>query len=519
MAAWEASDFGTRLWAKDPTLWFPLERPEITNRLGWLDLPELMSKRADELVGFAGSVGELGHVVLLGMGGSSLAPEVFQRTLGGGEPELIVLDSTHPDAIRSVADTIDPARTLFLVSSKSGTTLETLSFFRFFWALTGGDGSRFAAITDPGSSLQALAEERGFRAVFEAPADVGGRYSALSVFGLVPAALIGADIHRILASAMSMATATSAETPVGDNPALRHGAVLGEFAVAGFDKLTYLVSTSLASFPGWLEQLVAESTGKEGKGIVPVAAEPPGDPSVYGSDRLFVSYEHAGDDLSELHETIEALERAGRTVVRFPMDDLHELGAEMFRAEMAVAAAGSVLGIHPFDQPDVQLAKELAIRAMAGEDFGEPVTEWGVDDLQRIDGGSVGPGDYFSIQAFVPPTPSTLETLQRIRVALRDRVGSHLATTLGFGPRFLHSTGQLHKGGPDGISVLQLVDEPTKDLAVPETDYTFGDLIRAQSLGDAHALTGRGRRLVRINLGDDTSAGLNSLLAHVVRRS
>ena len=509
LASWESSQFGARIWAKDPTLWFPLERSEIANRLGWLELPAYMAARVAELESFVAEVTDVDHVVLLGMGGSSLAPEVFQQTLGGDKAELVLLDSTHPRAVRAVHDRIDVARSLFLVASKSGGTLETMSFFRYFWAATGGDGSRFVAITDPGSSLEQIARERGFRRIFLAPSDVGGRYSALSVFGLVPAALIGVDVRRLVESALGMATASAATVPVADNPALRHGAVLGEFAEAGFDKLTYLVSPSLAAFPDWLEQLVAESTGKDDVGIVPIAGESIGDPSVYGRDRLFVSYEYSGDDLVEHNRLVGTLERAGHTVVRFHLDDLHELGAEMFRAELAVAAAGSILGIHPFDQPDVQLAKELAVRAMKGETSGEPVVEWAVDDVDRIEGGDFRPGDYFGIQAFLAPTADNETALQAIRHSLRNRL--RYATTLGFGPRFLHSTGQLHKGGPNTGVFIQLIDEVVDDVEVPETDYTFGDLIAAQSWGDAQALVGRGRRLMRINHGEDTSVGLAKL--------
>ncbi|MFW2340283.1 MAG: hypothetical protein ACN4GK_09560 [Acidimicrobiia bacterium] len=509
LANWDSVRFGHRIWTKDPTLWFPLERPEIVDRLGWLDLPSSMAEQVSELEAFAREVTDVDFVVLLGMGGSSLAPEVFQRTLSGGRAELVLLDSTHPEAVRAVHDRIDLERALFVVASKSGGTLETMSFFRYFWAATGADGSRFVAITDPGSSLEQIAGERGFRKVFLAPPDVGGRYSALSAFGLVPAALIGIDIRKLVDSALNMATASAAEVPTVDNPALRHGAVLGEFARAGFDKLTYLVSPSLTAFPDWLEQLVAESTGKDGVGIIPIAGESVGDPSVYGRDRLFISYEYAGDDLVEHNRVVGTLERSGHAVVRFQLDDLHELGAEMFRAELAVAAASSILGIHPFDQPDVQLAKELAVRAMKGETSGEPVVEWAVDDVERIEGGDTRPGDYFGIQAFLSPTTGNQTVLQAIRHTLRNRL--RYATTLGFGPRFLHSTGQLHKGGPNSGVFIQLIDEITDDIAVPETDYTFGDLIGAQSWGDAQALVGRGRRLMRINLGEDTSAGLAKL--------
>ncbi|MFQ5795439.1 MAG: bifunctional transaldolase/phosoglucose isomerase [Candidatus Bipolaricaulia bacterium] len=529
LQVWQSEDFVRRLWSKDPALWFSEPVSEITDRLGWLDLPETMHEQLDDLRAFADEVKAEGmrHVVLLGMGGSSLAPEVFQRTFGNapGYPELVVLDSTHPAAVRAVDQRIDPGHTLFLVSSKSGTTLETLSLFRYFWnragQVTDTPGRHFVAITDPGTPLEQLAHERGFRHVFQASPDVGGRYSALTAFGLVPAALIGMDVHQLLDQAWTLSEACAFCVPESDTPCLPLGAALGELARAGRDKVTFLASPSLEAFPTWLEQLIAESTGKDDTGILPVADEPLAVPEMYGSDRLFVHLALEQDDTPDLEEQLNALEVSGHPVARIHLTEKADLGQEILRWEVAVAAAGAVLGIHPFNQPDVQLAKDLARQAM-GQDQGtekqrdEPVVESiRVDQLEDLAQAisdwlsQARSGDYVAVQAYLAPTPETTATLQEIRLTLRDRL--KLATTLGYGPRFLHSTGQLHKGGPNTGLFLQLVDEPTDDLPVPETDYTFGTLIRAQAQGDNQALKQRGRRVLRVNLGGDASAGLKRL--------
>jgi len=530
LQAWQAADFTRRLCCKDLTLWSPEPVPELTDRLGWLSLPETMHEQLDALTAFADEVKAKGvrHVVLLGMGGSSLAPEVFQRTFGSapGSPELIVLDSTHPAAVRAVETQVNLGRTLFLVSSKSGSTTETLSFFRYFWhrvsQVTGTPGRYFVAITDPGTPLEQLAHERGFRHVFQAPTDVGGRYSALTVFGLVPAALIGLDVHRLLDQAWRMAEACAFCVPEPDNPCLALGAALGELALAGQDKVTFLASPPLEAFPAWLEQLIAESTGKDGKGILPVADEPPASPKVYGADRFFVYLCLEGDEGGDLGSKVVALEAAGHPLIRIHLREKGDLGQEFFRWEVAVAAAGAVLGIHPFNQPDVQLAKDLTKRAMEqrnrvtgeqGRGGEEEVSVAQTETLARALGAwlaGVQVGDYAALQAYLAPTPETTAALQNIRLMLRDRL--RLATTLGYGPRFLHSTGQLHKGGPNTGLFLQLVDDPVDDLPVPETSYTFGTLIRAQALGDYQALMQRGRRVLRVHLGSNGVGGLKGLL-------
>ncbi len=523
---WRSEDFASRLWSKDYRLWSAEPVPELTDRLGWLDLPARMACEIEELERFAGEVRDEGmkHLVLMGMGGSSLAPEVFQSVLGNapGYPELTVLDSTHPDAVRSVEERIDLAKTLFIVSSKSGTTLETLSLFRYFWDSVGKagepQGKHFIAISDPGTPLQALASERGFRKSFEAVSDIGGRYSALSAFGLVPAALIGADVRGLLEKAGSMADACR-----GEGAGLDLGAAIGELTLAGRDKVTFLTSGSLEAFPAWIEQLIAESTGKDDRGIVPVAGEAVAAPGAYGKDRMFVWMALDADKEDGLEASAAGLEKAGHPVIRVRLARAIELGREMFRWEVPVACAGAVLGIHPFNQPDVQLAKELAKRAMEGEPGqsdgdDEPAVPAGdAAALKKAVAGllsGAGEGDYISLQAYLAPCPGTRSALDGIRLAFRDRL--KLATTSGYGPRFLHSTGQLHKGGPNTGIFLQLTDQPGEDLAVPETGYGFGALIAAQALGDYRALKQRGRRVLRVDLGRDTSAGLE-LLADAIR--
>jgi transaldolase / glucose-6-phosphate isomerase len=526
--AWARSrdeKLSARIWAKDHTAWCPTVVPELVNRLGWLALPHEMAAQAGEMAAFADEVRAEGirHVVLLGMGGSSLAPEVFQATFGPREgfPVLTVLDSTHPDAVAAVERQLDLARTLFVVSSKSGGTSETTSFFRYFWSKypVAEAGRHFIAITDPRTSLEALARERGFRRVFNAQPEVGGRYSALTAFGLVPAALVGVDVAHLLEHARAMSSASGPAAEGEANPSVALGVALAELALAGRDKVTFLVSPSVTLLPAWIEQLVAESTGKNGKGILPVADEPAIADAGYGDDRVFVTIGVKGEDESSLSAAGQRLAALGHPVVSMTLGKKIDLGQEFFRWELATAAAGAVLGIQPFDQPDVQLAKDLARRAMEAAGGEAPGASSAVADRATWRGvvaqwlSSAAPHDYLGIQAYLAPSAAAVDALQRLRKRLGARAG--VATTLGLGPRFLHSTGQLHKGGPNNGLFLQLVDAPQADLPVPETTYTFGQLIRAQAAGDAMALEQRGRRVVRLDLGSEPLKALEELIGMV----
>jgi transaldolase/glucose-6-phosphate isomerase len=531
---WQDERFTARLWARDVSLFAPAAAaagewpPEVADRLGWLALPESMTAAAGALAALAAEVAAEGtrDVVVLGMGGSSLAPEVFGSVLGGAvdegrrRPRLSVLDTTHPTAVRAAFDRLDPAATLYVVSSKSGTTVETDALFRAAWERAAGavaePGHRFVAVTDPGTPLARLAGERGFRCLFTAPPDVGGRYSALTPFGLVPAALAGADVGELLDRAFVMAQASGPGVPEMESPALALGAAIAAAAAAGRDKLTLLTSPALASFPDWIEQLVAESLGKDGRGVVPVVGEPLGAPASYGDDRLFVAVRLEGDAAAGLAD----LAAAGHPVVEIVLGDRYDLGAEMLRWELATAAAAEALGVQPFDQPDVELAKKLARAAMAEEAGAagtgssapapidaadEQATRAALDEWLA----GAAPGGYLAIQAFLAPTAETAEALDALRRELGTR--TRAAVTAGWGPRFLHSTGQLHKGGPEGGRFLQLVDRPSDDLPVPGADFTFGRLIRAQAAGDAAALARRGLPVLRLDLGADPASALRRL--------
>lgn len=511
LALWQNTRFGHRLWSRDPTLWFDPPREEISDRLGWLDLPERSKSLVEPFESLASDVAASGidHVVLLGMGGSSLAPEVFQSTFGNsaGMPRLMVLDSTHPDAVLEVAATAPPAATLYIVASKSGTTLETLSFFRYFWQVAvqevAAPGKHFVAITDAGTPLESLAVERGFRSVIEAPSDVGGRFSALSPFGLVPAALIGADLGALLGRAAAAAQSCGPDVAPRDNPGLLLGAALGESAIRGRDEVTVLAAPELGSIGAWIEQLFAESTGKDGRGLIPFSGEQ--GPAYPGTGRVFLRISLDGDAPAA---------PAGAPVLDLDVSDPVEIGAVMFILEVATAAAGSVLGIHPFDQPDVELAKELTRQAMAGERTGVDVEEIALDEAG--DGGelrarlSTEPNDYVGVHAYLAPAAETTAMLGRIRSVIGNRLA--VPTALDYGPRLLHSTGQLHKGGPASGVYLQIVDHPRTDVEVPETEFTFGQLITAQAVGDHAALRQRGRRVTMVCLGDRGPAALPDLI-------
>ena len=517
-----------RVWAKDHTLWKP-EPTEIENRLGWLTVADHMRQRAGELRTFAQSACQQGieDVVLLGMGGSSLGPEVLRCTFGSarGFPRLWVLDSTVPGFVRQVTDTINPARTLFIVASKSGGTIEVMSLFAHFWELVANtkdarDGTQFIAITDPGTGLERMARDYRFWQTFTNPPDIGGRYSVLSYFGLVPAALIGMDIATLLDRACTMAASCRHSAPLRDNPGAYLGAMMGTLGRAGRDKVTIVASPKIGSFGIWAEQLIAESTGKEGTGLVPVAEEPLANPLAYGHDRLFVYLRLAGDANATLDRQVQALERAGHPVLRITLKDRCDLGAEFFRWEFATAIAGHVLGIHPFDQPNVQESKDNTQRVLRQvETNGQLPTMSSATPAQagKQIAGNAQPGQYLAILAYATPSSRMDAALRSLRKAVLT--SSKLTTTSGYGPRYLHSTGQLHKGGPNAGRFLELVEEMTPDLKVPGKPFSFGTLAQAQAVGDLQSLHAHRRQAIRVKLGHQPLTTIRALINSVRPRT
>ncbi len=508
-----------RFWEGDPTLWTddPLQHPGISERLGWLTIVEPMMGEIPRLRDFAQEVVDAGftHAVLLGMGGSSLASEVFARCFrrAPGYLDLRVLDTTVPGSILALDRELDPTRTLFLVSSKSGGTIEVMSLFKYFWArveaqLKDKAGANFIAVTDPGTSLGRLASERKFRRVFLNPPDIGGRFSALSYFGLVPAALLGVDLDRLLMRASQATEAAGPDVPALENPGLWLGVILGLASLDGKDKLSLILSPGVESFGCWLEQLLAESTGKQGKGIIPVDMEPVADPSKYGSDRLFMYLRL--DDGGVYDDHVSALEKLGHPVVTLRMHTPFDVGREMFRWEFATAIAGMVLRINPFDQPNVQESKDLTKRLLEafGKDGSMPDGEcvYADDpDLASILEGFMsgfGEGSYVGLNAFLHPSKETVEALQAVRRELLVKFGA--PTTLGFGPRYLHSTGQLHKGGRDDARFIVISSDDAEDAQIPGEGYSFGVLKTAQAIGDYEALKAKGRKTLRIHLRTDS---------------
>ncbi len=530
--------FSKRLWEKDVSLWTDDENTgkQIANSLGWLFVAGKMLPHVSDLKKFAAGVrkDDFKHVVLLGMGGSSLAPLVFSETFASGSDglPLDVLDSTDPGTILNIEKQIPLKNTLFIVSSKSGTTTESLTFMEYFYHKVKdvkGDkaGENFVAITDPGSSLADTAKSRGFRKVFLNYQDIGGRYSALSYFGIVPAVLIGADIEKLLDRAERMAQANQRGDTKAANPAIELGTMIGELATQGCDKLTFLTSGSIESFGLWLEQLVAESTGKEGRGILPVAGETIGEPGVYAKDRIFVYFELKGDENKEDLSRVKALADAGHPVFIVRLQDKYDLGQEMMRWEIATATAGAVLNINPFDQPNVQESKDITKRilqaAINAGSLPQPDFESANSDDVLLDASDahfedglmkflskIKEGDYVAIQAYLPESDDMNKGLHVMQHRLRDSLRA--ATTVGYGPRFLHSTGQYHKGGPNTGLFIQLGRESKENLAVPGKDYTFDLLINAQARGDLEALFKHKRRAIRINLGTDPENNLNHVL-------
>ncbi len=525
------NDVPTRIWKKDHTVWKP-DPEEIVNRLGWLDSPAAMQDEVGRFDALRETLLDEGYtdVLLLGMGGSSLAPDVFSRVFGpvvDDGLQLAVLDSTDPGAVQAHAARLNLERTLFIVATKSGSTAETLSFFKYFYARTvetlgeEGAGAHFVGITDPGSKLETLGNDLNFRTLFLNDPELGGRYSVLSYFGLVPAALVGLDVARLLERALDMRAACGPDAPVEENPAVYLGVVMGELAKAGRDKLTLFLSPPVAPFADWVEQLIAESTGKSGTGILPVVGEPPPPPDVYGEDRLFVQI--SLPDEEPIDERLEVLAIQGHPVVRISLEDRYDLGAQFFLWELATAVAGARLGIHPFNQPNVEAAKVQARRFIqAYEELGElPAAETAplTEDALREFLAQARPGDYISVQAYVQPMPETDAALQILRSRLLK--ATHLATTVGYGPRFLHSTGQLHKGDAGNGLFIQLTSQPEEKLPIPDAPgssssaLSFGVLKLAQARGDYAALQEVDRRVIHFDLGTDVLENLGVLLNFV----
>jgi transaldolase/glucose-6-phosphate isomerase len=545
---WKAGSKMQRLWQHDASLW---TGDDEASWLGWLDITEEQIAHPIELRNLAKEVWSAGFkdVLLLGMGGSSLCPEVLRMTFGkiAGYPDLHVLDSTDPAQVKEFENKIDIARTLFIVSSKSGSTLEPNIFKQYFFERTkqavGADkaGSHFIAITDPGSKMQQVAEGDRFRHVFFGRPSIGGRYSALSNFGMVPAAAIGIDTKKFLDRTQEMVRACGPSAPVEENPGAVLGIILGSAARSGRDKVTIITSPDISDLGAWLEQLLAESTGKVGKGIIPVEREELAAPEVYGNDRIFayIHTEHATD--VGVDAKVAALEKAGHAVLRISMADIYDLGAEFFRWEIATVVAGSIIGINAFNQPDVEASK-IATRNLTSEyektgslPAEKPVLEdngvklftdeKNAADLARAAGGDkslagylkahlnrIATGDYFAVLGFIQMNAAHAVSLQAIRHAVRDQ--KHVATCLGFGPRFLHSTGQAYKGGPNSGVFLQITCDDTLELPVPEQKYTFGVVKAAQARGDFQVLAERGRRALRVHL-HDVESGLPTLAAAV----
>jgi transaldolase/glucose-6-phosphate isomerase len=539
----------TRFWARDASLWKtePEHVKSITSRLGWLTVASdgrVDRKRLAELRDESRRLGWK-HVVLLGMGGSSLAPEVLWKTFGqqSGFPALIVLDSTDPAAIEEAEKTLDLSKTVFIVASKSGTTLETLSMQRYFYAKYGADaGEHFIAITDPGSRLEGWAKDLKFRHIFLNPEDIGGRYSALSYFGMVPAALIGLDFEKIMDRGVEMQNACGANVTGNNHPGIWLGAIMGVLAGQGRDKVTFITSPEIASFGDWAEQLIAESTGKEGKGIVPVTGATVGLPHDYDDDRLFV-YLRLDNSNGNPDTQVRMLQEAGHPIVRLELRDTYDIGAEFFRWEFATAVAGMILKINPFDEPNVTESKNNTNRLLDAfkqeghlpqaqpvltEDgvslFADASTASTLQDLCRqhsynaseLAGLLAGflsmarSGDYVALMAYLRMSPEYVESLELIRRKIRHTFKR--AVTLGFGPRFLHSTGQLHKGGPNNGLFIQFTVDDATNPAIPEATYGFSVLKQAQAAGDLQSLQGHGRRVIRLHLSGDVNRGLHKVL-------
>jgi len=526
LADLEVNSVIPRIWDYDNTVWKP-DPKEITNRLGWLHIIDTMQRETSRMLALTNVLQQEGYtdVLILGMGGSSLAPEVFSRTFATTALRLSVLDSTDPGAVLGFKDQLDLTKTVFIVATKSGGTVETLSFFKYFYnqvvEVVGETkaGSQFIAITDPGSKLVDLGERYNFREIFLNDPNIGGRYSALSFFGLLPATLTGVDVPKLLQRAQAMAEQCGPQIPAGENPGAVLGAILGQLALSGRDKVTFVSSPAIADFPNWVEQLIAESTGKEGKGILPVVGEPLGTPDVYSEDRVFIHLKVGGDAMRE--EKLKLLEKAGHPVLHLELADVYDLGGQFFVWEFATAVASYLLEINPFDQPNVESAKVLARKMVAAytETGTLPKGEQAVANSQTLANflASAKPGDYVAYQAYVQANPEVESALQALRLETRDTY--KVATTLGFGPRFLHSTGQLHKGDAGNGLFVQFTSETPTALDIPdeagspESAMSFGTLKMSQALGDAQALRDAGRRVISIVLGETPENTIRQMMS------
>ncbi|MFP4396396.1 MAG: glucose-6-phosphate isomerase [Anaerolineales bacterium] len=535
-----AREIVPRIWQHDYTVWKP-SPAEITHRLGWLTIAERMTEHLPAIQALVAAAVDEGYtdVLWLGMGGSSLAPDVFHHIFEEREEReaglrLRVLDSTDPGAVRAAAERLDLPHTLFVVATKSGGTVETMSLFKYFYHLMAemlSDdieetevldevvGARFVAITDEGSKLDSLGQALGFRHIFRNDPNIGGRFSVLSHFGMVAAALLGVDVEEMLARAREMAEACGPETAPAENPGAWLGAVLGALAKAGRDKLTFITSPALANFGDWIEQLIAESTGKSGAGILPVVGAPLGEPEIYGNDRLFVYLRLDGD--APYDAAIPDLVNAGHPVVRVDLRDLYDLGKQFFLWEFATAVAGERLAIHPFNQPNVEAAKRSAREMIAAyiEKGALPEVETAPLDPEALEAflAQAEAGDYVAIQAYVQPRPEVDAALRQLQAALRAR--TRLAVTTAYGPRYLHSTGQLHKGDAGrGLFVQFVSHHPELEAPIPDSlddatsSITFGMLKLAQALGDYQALVEAGRRVIRFDVGTEVVAGIKEVV-------
>ena len=510
----DKQSFVKRLWEKDASLWVQDTKihEEVKARLGWLNAPKDARSLVEEIKNFATEIkgADFKHVMLLGMGGSSLAPEVIQTVFGNAEgyPELIVLDSTDPGRISDIESRVDLAKTLFIVSSKSGNTIEPLSFYKYFYEKT-KNADQFVAITDPGSPLETMAKQVTFRKIFLAPPDVGGRFSALTYFGLVPAALIGLDVEGILDQVDQMMQSCSADVSAKDNPAMILGIAMAVLSEEGKNKLTLLAPKKIESFGDWVEQLVAESSGKEGCGVVPVVREPLGEISNYGSDRLFVRWVLEGEEDESIASLVRSLQDKKHPLITLKLSKPNDLFGQFFLWELATAIACALLKVNAFDQPDVQAAKDKTKNLLKViENKGSLETKPSTLSLEDFFG-DLKPADYVGILAFLPDRPEVRAALEQIQVLIRNFAKS--AVTLGIGPRYLHSTGQLHKGGPLSSVFILITAKPGEDLPVPGEKYTFGQLEVAQALGDYETLDNRERQIIRFELNDATVESISSL--------